>query len=215
MLKPRSLKVAFYSGALAMFVALLGGASSIYAQRTPSAATQRPVETSTATTNTTTPAPASVRVKYQGGVIGYPQKREGTLSFDDINSRLVFRDKKTGTELFSIPYNAIVVAYADNQSRRPSGSVIAASAVPYGLGLPALLIKKKYRYLSLQFRDDEARVVGTTSFKVDNKPLLESTLNAVGTKAKLTRRGEIFIRPRPNRDDGGTMMRSFPLPPPQ
>lgn len=196
-----------------MFVTL-GGATSVHAQRTPSAATQRPVEASTTTAQTTS-APTSVRVKYQGGVIGYPQKREGTLSFDDINSRLVFRDKKTGTELFSIPYSAIVVAYADNQSRRPSGSVIAASAVPYGLGLPALLIKKKYRYLSLQYRDDEARVVGTTSFKVDNKPLLESTLNAVGAKAKLTRRGEIFIRPRPNRDDGDSMTTVVPLPPPQ
>ncbi|MCP9494673.1 MAG: hypothetical protein MSG64_09485 [Pyrinomonadaceae bacterium MAG19_C2-C3] len=214
MLNPRSLKNAFNSSALAMMFVALGGATSIYAQRTPSAATQRPVETST-TAAPTTPAPVSVKVKYQGGVIGYPQKRDGTLSFDDINSRLVFRDKKTGTELFSIPYSAIVVAYADNQSRRPAGSVIAASAVPYGLGLPALLIKKKYRYLALQYRDDEARVFGTTSFKVDNKPLLESTLNAVGTKAKLTKRGEIFIRPRPNRDDGDTMIRSFPLPPPQ
>lgn len=213
MLIPRSLKAAFYSGALMAMLVAFGGADSINAQRTPSAATQRSVETSTTTQATS--APTSINVKYQGGVIGYPQKREGVLSFDDINSRLVFRDKKTGTELFSIPYGAIVVAYADNQSRRPSGSVIAASAVPYGLGLPALLIKKKYRYLSLQFRDDEARVVGTTSFKVDNKPLLDSTLNALGAKAKLTKRGEIFVRPRGSRDpdDSDTTSTALPLPP--
>ncbi len=209
MLKPRSDKFAFGFASLALCV-VLGGANAIYAQRTPTAATQRPVETSTANIPT---APSSVKVKYQGGVLGYPQKRDGMLTFDDINSRLIFRDKKSGTELFSIPYSAIVVAYADNQSRRPTGAVIAASSVPYGLGLPALLVKKKYRYLALQYRDDETRVVGTTSFKIDNKPLLESTLNTLGAKAKLTRRGEIFIRPRPKRDDADRFETRLPLPP--
>jgi len=195
-------------GALVLFV-ILGSVNAIYAQRTPSAATQRPVETST----TDIPvAPANVKVKYEGGVLGYPQKREGTLTFDDINSRLVFRDKKTGTELFPIPYSAIVVAYADNQSRRPTGAVVAAQTVPYGLGLPALLFKKKYRYLALQYRDDETRVVGTTSFRIDNNALLISTLNTLGAKAKLTRRGEIFIRPRPNRDDADRFETRLPLP---
>ncbi len=58
----------------------------------------------------------SIKTKYEGGVVGYPQKREGTLNFDDMNRRLVFRDKRDA-ELFSIPYEAIRVAYTDVRSQ--------------------------------------------------------------------------------------------------
>ncbi len=189
-----------------LFIA--GISNPAVAQRPPAVTSQRPVE-STARVPT---ASSTVKAKYEGGVLGYPQKREGTLNFDDANERLVFRDKQ-GAELFAIPYEAINAAYADTQSRRPTGAVIAANSVPYGLGLPALFIKNKYRYLALHYRDTEARIVGTTSFKIDNKALLESTLNTLGTKANMTRRGEIFIRPRTtNGEDSDTMRTTLPPP---
>ena len=36
------------------------------------------------------PAPQTVKVKYEGGVFGYTEKMDGTLTFDDQNRRLVF-----------------------------------------------------------------------------------------------------------------------------
>lgn len=158
---------------------------------------------------------SSVKAKYEGGVIGYPQKREGTLTFDDGNRRLLFRDKK-GSELFSIPYRAIQVVYADTRSYRPTGARVAASTVPYGLGLPALLIKNKKRYLAMQYLDDEAQVSGNTSFKIDSQQLLQSLLETVGRKAEMIRRGEIFVRPRSDRNatDRREIRETVTLPPP-
>lgn len=63
------------------------------------------------------PAPQTFKAKYEGGVIGYTKKQDGTLTFDDTNSRLVFRDKQQKEVLF-IPYGAISAAYPDTQSRR-------------------------------------------------------------------------------------------------
>ncbi|MCV4633028.1 hypothetical protein OFB83_30980, partial [Escherichia coli] len=35
------------------------------------------------------PAPQSFKAKYEGGILGYNRKLDGTLQFDDANSRLV------------------------------------------------------------------------------------------------------------------------------
>lgn len=147
------------------------------------------------TTQQTTTSVQNVKVKYEGGVFGYRQKMDGFLYFDDINSRLVFKDKQQ-KEIFQIPYDAISSAFADTQSRRPTAATVIGSAVPYGLGLPALLIKKKYRYLTMQYSDTEVEVSGVTSFKVESKELLQQTLETLADKAKLTARGEIFIKRR-------------------
>ena len=37
---------------------------------------------------------------------------------------------------------------------------------------------------------------GTTSFKLENKDILESVIFSIGTKAKLKQRGEAYIRPK-------------------
>lgn len=140
-------------------------------------------------------APQTFKAKYEGGVFGYNRKIEGTMSFDDAENRLVFRDKQ-GQTLFVVPYSTVAAAFADTQSRRPTSSRVIASSVPYGLGLPALLFKKKHRYLTLQYRDADTERVGTTSFKLGNRDLLQSVLNTLGAKAGLTKRGEIFVRPR-------------------
>ncbi len=155
------------------------------------------------------PAPATVKAKYEGGIFGYNQKQDGTLNFDDVNSRLLFRNKQ-GKEALSIPYASVLSIFADTQSRRPTAASVIGSAVPYGLGLPALFIKKKYRYLTLQFEDPDTRVSGVTSFKLENKEILASVVNTLGNKAGLTQRGEVFVRIRQRPDASrfdGTIIR--------
>ncbi|HJY30849.1 MAG TPA: hypothetical protein VJ306_22635, partial [Pyrinomonadaceae bacterium] len=146
-------------------------------------------KTSTQTTPTK-PAPKSMKAKYEGGVFGYRNTMEGTLIFDDENNRLLFKDKKPPKEIF-IPYAAINQAYADTQKKRP-GAATVASHIPYG-GL-AGLIKTKVRYLTLQFEDPDSKVSGITSFKLDNRDLLESVLVTLAEKTGMTKRGDIYVR---------------------
>jgi len=159
-------------------------------QSAPAAQSQAPVAA----------APQTFKARYDGGVFGYNRKIEGNLSFDDSANRLVFRDKKDQV-LFVIPYQTLSAAFADVRSRRPKAATVVGSLpVPYGLNFPAMFVRNKYRYLTLQYRDAETDAVGTTSFKLGNKQLLESVLSALARKAELTRRGEIFVRPR--KDEG-------------
>src|SRR5712692_10336175 len=79
------------------------------------------------------PAPQTVKAKYEGGVFGYPNKLNGTLTFDDTNQRLLFRNEKQKEILF-VPYNALTGAYGDTHSVRPAAATVA-SHVPY-IGLP-------------------------------------------------------------------------------
>lgn len=155
---------------------------------------QRP-RTQEAETSTTLPAPpvapATVNAKYEGGVFGYTKKMNGTLNFDDSSQRLVFRNKQ-GKEILFVPYKALTGAYGDTHSVQPAAATIA-SHIPY-IGLPASLIKTKVRYLTLQYSDPDSQVAGTTSFKLDNKDILDSVLFTLADKAGLTRRGEVFIK---------------------
>ncbi len=74
------------------------------------------------------PAPKTVKAKYEGGIFGYNKTMEGTLTFDDENNRLLFKDKKPPKEI-SIPYESITSAFADTQKRQPRAATIA-SRVP-------------------------------------------------------------------------------------
>ena len=139
------------------------------------------------------PAPKSMKAKYEGGVFGYTKTMEGTLIFDDENNRLLFKDKTPPKEI-SIPYEAVTSAFADTQKRRPAAATVASHIPLYGI--PAGFIKTKVRYLTLQFNDPESRVTGTTSFKLDNKELVESVLVALAEKTGMTRRGDIYVRKR-------------------
>ena len=137
------------------------------------------------------PAPQTVKAKYEGGVFGYPKKLEGTLTFDDINQRLVFRNEKQKEVLF-IPYNALTGAYGNTHSVRPAAATVASHIPLYGI--PAGFIKTKVRYLTLQYNDPDSKAAGVTSFRLENKDLLDSVLNTLAGKAGLTRRGEVFIK---------------------
>ena len=167
-------------------------AIGVYGQR-PRNAAQDP-DSSTTRMPAPPAAPQTFKAKYEGGIIGYRKKQDGTLTFDDTNSRLLFRNKQNKEVLF-IPYRAVMAAWPDTQSRRPTAArVISAVPVPYGLNIPAWFVRTKYRYLTLNFEDPDTNVAGLTSFKVANKQLLESVLYTLAGKAELTARGEGYIR---------------------
>jgi hypothetical protein len=138
------------------------------------------------------PAPKSMKAKYEGGVFGYRKTMEGTLIFDDDNKRLLFKDKQPPKEI-SIPYEAITSAFADTKKVRPAAATVASN-VPTIYSLPAHFIKTKVRYLTIQYSDPDSRVTGVTSFKLENKQLLESVLRTLAEKADMTLRGDIYVK---------------------
>ena len=144
-------------------------------------------------------APKSVKAKYEGGIFGYTKAMEGTLTFDDENERLVFRDKKLPKEIH-LPYDSITKAFADTQKRQPAAATVASS-VPTIFTLPAKFIKTKVRYLTLQYNDPDSNVQGITSFKLENKDILASVLAALAHKANMTQRGDVYVKNRA--DDPG------------
>ena len=170
--------------ALLLLGALLTGA---FAQR-PRAVEPEPAAKSD--TPKPKPAPKTLKAKYEGGVFGYTKTMEGTLTFDDVNSRLLFKDKKPPKEI-SIPYESITSAFADTQKKQPAAATVAQH-IPYGF--PAGFIKTKVRYLTLQFSDPDSKVSGITSFKLQNKEILESALVTLAEKVGLTLRGDIYVK---------------------
>src|ERR1044072_6744341 len=146
--------------ALAAVLPVALAAVSTSAQRQKDVQTQPPT-TAQPNMPKPPPAPASVNVKYEGGMVGY-KKAEGTLNCDDVNSRLVFRDKQ-GREVFPLAYNALMMAWPDTKSSTSTTGRVLASTVPYGLGLPGLLLKNKASYIVLQYQDPDTGTEGTTS----------------------------------------------------
>ena len=148
----------------------------------------------------TPPAPPKVvPAKYMGGFAGYRKKQEGMLTFDDRNQRLVFRDKNE-KEVISISYDAVMVAFADHETRRLMGSgtqsvVLGTAGI---LGLPGLLFKKKFEYLTIQFEDPETYLKGVTQFKLKNKEIIDSVAYALAQRASLVQQGQIYTRRRVN-----------------
>ncbi len=144
------------------------------------------------------PAPPKVvPAKYMGGFASYRKKQEGMLTFDDRNQRLVFRDKNE-KEVISISYDAVMVAFADHETRRLMGdgtkSVVLGTAGIFGL--PGMLLKKKFEYLTIQFEDPETYLRGTTQFKLKNKEIIDSMAYALAQRAGLVQQGAIYTRRR-------------------
>lgn len=159
-----------------------------FAQR-PRTVEGEPVKTDVA------PAPRTVKAKYEGGVFGYTKTMEGTLTFDDENRMLVFKDKKPPKEIH-IPYDVITSAFADTQKRQPAAATVA-SQIPVIFTMPARFIKTKVRYLTLQYNDPDSRVSGITSFKLENRELLNSVLVTLANKTGMTQRGDIYVKKGP------------------
>ena len=196
----------FYTRASALAFALALTASIAHAQRPPvmnDPAQPRPAPSPTASQTqgppparvpVPAPAPQTFKAKYEGGILGY-RKQTGWLAFDDYNRRLVFKDKDQ-RELFSISYDALLAAWADTKSRTSTPGRVIAGVVPYGLGLPALLMRSKTRYIVLQYQDPDTQAQGVTSFKVDTKELVASALHTLAGKADLVQRGDAYVRQR-------------------
>ena len=113
------------------------------ASATAQAQRPRTVQTSdTAATANNTPRPAppaapqTVKTKYEGGYFGYNKKIDGTLTFDDANRRLLFRNKYQ-QEVISLPYDSIASAFADTKSKRPIAADVIGSASIYYLAREA------------------------------------------------------------------------------
>src|SRR5256885_5734540 len=160
-----------------LLVLLMAGAS--FAQR-PRSVNDQPSSDENAA-QSLPPAPSNVKAKYEGGVFGYEKKQDGTLVFDDQSGRLIFRDKYQ-KEVLSIPYASIVSAYGSKQSRQPAAATVVG-AIPVLYTLPARFIKKKYQYLTLQYKDPDTDASGVTSFKLQNKEILASVLATLAGKA--------------------------------
>lgn len=158
----------------------------------------RPADRSGATVAATSMAPASFSAKYEGGMFGFTDSESGQLKIDDANQRLVFG--KDNKEMFGIPYKSLMVIYPQSRSvRSTAGTVVSHIPLP-GAGL-ASLIRKKNRYLVLQFSDPDADARGVVNFKLSNKDLVEREIRTVGEKAKMTQRGDAYYRPRVPRSD--------------
>lgn len=162
---------------------------------TTALAQPRPIEKEAKPAAAIKPNPASFAAKYEGGLFGYNDKEMGTLKFDDPNERIVFfgQDQK---ERFGIPYGSLLIVMADEKSvTSTTGNVVQHIPLP-GAGLAGLL-KEKRRYLILQYDDPDVDAKGTTSFKLEDKNVLESVIHALGNKAKMKQRGDAYIRVRP------------------
>jgi hypothetical protein len=68
-----------------------------------------------------------------------------------------------------------------------------ASNIPY-FGIPLGFIKTKVRYLTIQYNDPDTRAAGVTSFRLENKNLVESAVVTLANKAGLQARGEVYVR---------------------
>jgi hypothetical protein len=172
---------------LGVFLLTLLIAATVSAQRPRAIPTSSPAD---ATKATPAPAPQTMKAKYEGGIFGYTKTMEGTLSFDDVNQRLLFRKKDK--DIFFIPYKAVSSAFSDTQKRRPTAATVAQH-VPY-FGWPLGFIKTKVRYLTLQYNDPDTHVAGVTSFRLDNREMVESVVFTLANKAGLVPRGEIYVR---------------------
>lgn len=143
------------------------------------------------------PAPVTFAAKYEGGMYGFSKKMNGTLKFDDANSRIVFygEDKK---ELFGVPYSALLVIYPQSQSvTSTTGNVVRNIPLP-GAALGGF-IKEKRSYLVINFDDPDVDARGTVNFKLDSKEMLDSVLDTLASKAGLEQRGDAYYRPRKNK----------------
>lgn len=156
----------------------------------------RPAAQDSTNTAPKKPAPSVFKAKYEGGMFGYSKKETGTLKFDDANSRLVFfgKDQK---EWFGIPYDALEVIYPNSRAETANGGRVI-EYIPLPGSFLGGFIKNKRRYLVAQFADpDIENSRGTLSFKLENQELLDSVLQTLAEKAKLTQRGDAYYKPRP------------------
>lgn len=165
--------------------ALLSFSAMMYAQ-------PRPVDNSGG--KSAKPLPESFKARYDGGIFGSTGKEKGYFKFDDANERVVFyrEDKR---ELFTIPYASLLVIYPDvKEHMSQTGNVISRLPLP-GAGLAGLKSTES-KYLVINFDDPDVDAKGTANFKFNDKELLITFIDALGTRAKMKQRGQAYYRPK-------------------
>jgi hypothetical protein len=172
---------------LLFFIAL-----SLFACAAAVSAQPRPIEKPTPTPAAVRPAPASFQAKYEGGMYGFSKKEEGTLKFEDVNSRLVFfgKDQK---EQFSIPYKAMIIVSPQSQSVQSTAGKVVGAVFSSIVGV---FIMEKRRYLVINFDDPDVEAKGLVNFRIDDQALLDAVIVALAGKAELRQRGDAYIRPK-------------------
>ncbi len=137
-------------------------------------------------------APVSYVAKYEGGIFGASGREKGTLKLDDTTMRVTFY-RKDGKEMFSIPYEALVVVYPDSKvSMSQTGNVASRIPVP-GAALFGLLSTSS-KFLILNFDDPDINAQGVANFKFDDKKQLLAFIHSLGARAKMTQRGDAYYR---------------------
>jgi hypothetical protein len=135
----------------------------------------------------------SFEVKYTGGLYGFSKSEHGTVAFDDINERLIFKGED-GKERFSLPYNTILIVYP-SQTKVRSGTGRAVGALPIpGAGIAGMFMKKKKNYLVVRFEDTDVDAEGAINFLVDTADILRNSIYTIGEKAEMKPRGDAYIR---------------------
>ena len=135
----------------------------------------------------------SFEAKYMGGLFGFSKKEKGTVAFDNINERLIFKGKD-GKERFSLPYSAIEVVYPSKKRvRSTGGKVVGALPLP-GAGIAGLFMKKKQNYLVLRFNDQDVKAKGAMNFLVDSAEVLTNSIYTIGENAEMKQRGDAYLR---------------------
>lgn len=134
-----------------------------------------------------------VAVNYEGGILGMDKTAKGSLVLDSANKRILFKDKN-GNDVFFVLYSSVIAAYADSRKKTPFLASAAANAVPYGGGLPALLIKRKARYLVVHYKETDTDLQGIVTFRFINKEDIVSSLETVVRESDLTQRNNVYVR---------------------
>ena len=144
---------------------------------------------------TDTPSPAAVKAKYEGGIFGSTGRQEGTLKLDNDQERVVFYRKSDNREMFSIPYEALVVIYPDSKvSTSQTGNVVSKLPLP-GAAMAGLL-STRAQYLVIDFEDPDIDTHGKANFKFDDKKAMLAFIEALGTRAGMKQRGDAYYRPK-------------------
>jgi hypothetical protein len=130
---------------------------------------------------------------YEGGVFGYNHSFSGRVERDF--DQLIIRNEKTGKVILGIDYDSIIAAYVESARCRPHWVAVAEDAAPMNVASPlGYVIKAKYHYLFVQYRDPETLVSGTAAFRFERLEAAESLLEQLALDLGMVRKEPIYVR---------------------
>jgi hypothetical protein len=113
--------------------------------------------------------PGAFEARYESGIFGSSNtKQKGTLRFDDANERIVFH--------------------------RLDGAENIGSKLPVPGAALFNLATTNRKYLIVHYDEQEVDAQGIANFRFDKKQLLLMFIDALGTRAKMVKRGDAYYR---------------------